>query len=200
MRPALRDDAKVAAGLLYESATGMYDPYAGGRRSALRVIEAAFKRGGTSASCEVVTVAEAGGRVVAAMAAFPVAEANRRASRFLRVSLRHLPPWRWPGALRVYRLGGRATPPPPPSALYVDALATDAGARRGGAAAALLAEAERLAAWRGLRFVALDTQLLNEPARALYASSGFVTTERRTGAGGLPAMVGLVKPVPAPPP
>ena len=80
----------------------------------------------------------------------PTTSGRRGRTRFLRVTLRSVPPWRWPGALWLYRASGR----------------DGAGARRGTAStstrwpprpalppprrgAALLDEAERRGARRG---------------------------------------------------
>ena len=65
----------------------------------------------------------------------------------------------------------------------------------GGAARALLAEAERQARGLGFRSVALDTAMSNEPARALYASAGFDEVDYRAPGRGLPGFVALVKPL-----
>src|SRR4051794_41969163 len=114
----------------------MYDRFAGGEDRAKLVLRRAFADPGNNASVEVVTVAELDGEVAAALAAFPVEQTPRRASRFLRIALRALPPWRWPGALRLYWAGARAAPSPPAGALYVDALATGGRPRRRGGATA----------------------------------------------------------------
>jgi ribosomal protein S18 acetylase RimI-like enzyme len=74
----------------------------------------------------------------------------------------------------LYRAGARAAPNPPHNWLYVDALATDPGLRRRGAARALLDEAERKARRLGRPAVALDTSLDNRQARSLYLEPGFV--------------------------
>jgi ribosomal protein S18 acetylase RimI-like enzyme len=161
----------------------------------MRVIAAAVEVTGTNASREVVTVAELNGTIAGAMAAFPVEEAGFRARAFLRVTLRNLPLWRWPAALRLYQAGGRAAPAPPEGSFYVDALAVAAGARRRGVALALLAGAEREAGARGLDLVSLDTALDNRPARALYLDAGFEEVAYRPPARGLPGFVALVKPV-----
>ena len=145
IRPAEPGDAAQVSRLLYETATGMYDLYAGGTRRALRILDAAYGRDGTSASREIVSVAELDGQVAGALAAFPVAEGDRRASRFLRVTLVRTPPWKWPVTLRIFRMGADMTPAPPPESLYIDALATDERFRRRGVATALLAEAGRIA-------------------------------------------------------
>jgi ribosomal protein S18 acetylase RimI-like enzyme len=195
VRPARADDTAAVTPLLYESATGMYDRFAGGRERALAVIAAAVDRPGTNASTDVVTVAELDGRVAGAMSAFPVGEAALRARGFLRVTLRTLPPWRWPSALWLYRAGADAAPAPPESTLYVDALAVDAGARRRGVGLALLAGAEAEARRRGLSAVSLDTALDNKPARALYLDAGFGEMAYRPPARGLPGFVALVKPL-----
>ena len=99
----------------------------------------------------------------------------------------------------LFWAGAHATPSPPEETLYVDALAVDAGARRQGAARALLAEAEREARERGLPAVSLDTALDNKAARSLYLSAGFDEVAYRPPGRGLPGFVALVKRVgPAP--
>jgi ribosomal protein S18 acetylase RimI-like enzyme len=193
VRRAEPADFPAAARLLHHSAEDMYDRFAGGRERALRLLERSLAEPGNASSADVVWVAEVDGRVAAAMAAFPVEEALPRAAAFLRLALRHAPPWRWPEALVLYWLGGRAAPTPPPAALYVDALATDPAFRRRGAARALLAEAERLARTRGLPAVALDTTVGNRDARALYAREGFEEVAYRPPGRRLPGFVGLVK-------
>jgi ribosomal protein S18 acetylase RimI-like enzyme len=189
------DEAAAVVALLHESAAGMYDRFAGGRERALRTLERAFHELGNSASAEVVWVVEVDGEIAAAMAGFPVDEALARSRAFLRFALRGSPFWRWPGALRLYWLGGRASPSPPPAAFYIDALATDAAYRRRGMARALLAEAEQQARARGLPSVALDTTLDNKPARSLYVSAGFDEVAYRPPTRALPGFVALVKPL-----
>ena len=140
-------------------------------------------------------MAETGGEVIGALAAFPVEESAARAGAFLRLALRGVPPWRWPGALRIYWIGGRAVPSPPTSSLYVDALAVVEGARRRGTARALLGHAEELARALGVPSVALDMTLDNRPARSLYLSEGFEEVAYRPPRRGLPGFVALVKPL-----
>jgi ribosomal protein S18 acetylase RimI-like enzyme len=195
IRPAKAEDADVVAHLLYETATGMYDIYAGGARRALRILGAAYRRRGNSASREIVWVAELDGEVAGALAAFPVTEGDRRASRFLRVTLLRTPPWKWPATLRIFHNGADSTPVPPPESLYVDALATDRRFRRRGVALALLEEAARLAADAGLFAVALDTAATNAAAQALYGRAGFVVLERVPPKGRIPGIVGYVRAV-----
>lgn len=193
MRPADPVDADAVAALIYASANGMYDRLAGGAGRAPRVIERAFRRPGTSASAEVVTVAEVDGAVAAAMAAFPAEEASGRSFAFQRLTLRSIPPWRWPGSLWLYWIGTRAAPEPPHECLYIDALATYPDRRRRGAASALLAEAEDRARGLGLRQLALDTSLDNKAARTLYLGEGFEEVAYKPAARGLPGFVALVK-------
>jgi ribosomal protein S18 acetylase RimI-like enzyme len=181
------------ASLLYASAGGMYDRFAGGQGRAYRLLRRAFETPGNNASAEVIQVVEADAGVAAALAAFPVDQTTSRASSFLRLALWAVPPWRWPGTLWLYWAGARAAPNPPPSALYVDALATDPGQRRRGAARALLEEAERKARRLGLPAVALDTALDNRGARSLYLEAGFEEVAYRPPARGLPGFVALVK-------
>jgi ribosomal protein S18 acetylase RimI-like enzyme len=183
------------ARLLYETATGMYDIYAGGARRALRILTAAYDRPGNSASQEVVSVATVGSEVAGALAAFPVDEGDRRASRFLRVTLARTPPWKWPATLRIFHTGADLTPMPPPHSLYIDALATDERFRRRGVARALLDEASRQANELGLENVALDTAATNAGAQALYEGAGFIVTERKPPKGRIPGIIGYVRPV-----
>jgi ribosomal protein S18 acetylase RimI-like enzyme len=195
VRKATPDDFPRVAELLHHSAADMYDRFAGGRERALRVLERSLGEPGNASSAEVVWVAALEDQVAGAMAAFPVDEAASRARAFLRLALRTAPPWRWPVALYLYWAGGRAAPNPPSSALYVDALATDPGFRRRGAARALLAQAERGAREQSLPAVALDTTIANEPARTLYASEGYDEVAYRPPGRGLPGFVALVKPL-----
>jgi ribosomal protein S18 acetylase RimI-like enzyme len=193
IRPAAPEDADAVARLLYETATGMYDVYAGGRRRALRILRAAYRKPGNSASREIVWVAELPGAVAGVLAAFPVAEGDARASRFLRVTLARTPPWKWPATLRIFNTGADLTPVPPPDSLYVDALATEVGYRRRGVASALLGEACRLARDAGLGSVALDTAATNTAAQALYERCGFSVSERRPPRAPVPGIVGYVR-------
>jgi ribosomal protein S18 acetylase RimI-like enzyme len=195
VRKARPEDFARAAELLHHSAADMYDRFSGGRARALRVLRRSLDEPGNASSAEVVWVAAVDGEVAGAMAAFPVEDAAPRARAFLRIALRAAPPWRWPVALYLYWAGGRAAPSPPASAFYVDALATDPGFRRRGAARALLAAAEREARQRQLPAIALDTTIANEPARALYASEGFDEVAYRPPGRGLPGFVALVKPL-----
>jgi GNAT superfamily N-acetyltransferase len=193
IRPAAEADVEPVARLLYDSAGGMYDRFAGGRQRALRVISRAFADAGNNASRDVVKVAEVDGSVAGAMASFPVSQMPERSSTFLRLTLRTIPPWRWPGCLRLYWSGLRASPAPPDSSYYVDAIATEPELRRRGIARALLAEAERDARRLGLPAIALDTSLQNKPARALYLAAGYDEVAYRPAGRGLPGFVALVK-------
>ena len=193
MRPYRPSDSRAATALLYESAGGMYDRYAGTRRLAERALRRALEREGNSASADVVWVAELDGQVAGVMATMPFDQWTPRAQTLLGVTIRSLPPWRWPTALWRYRTSGRSAPQPPPGSLYIDSLATAEGFRRRGVARALLAEAERQARERGLRSLALDTWVENQAARALYGGAGFSEVARSPAVNGLPAWVSLVK-------
>jgi ribosomal protein S18 acetylase RimI-like enzyme len=186
-------DAAAVAPILYESSGGLYDRYAGTRDLAERAIRRALGRDGTTSSADVVCVAELDGQVAGAMAAMPYGEWTPRAHAFLRVTLRSIPPWRWPRAIAVYRAGGRSAPEPPRSCLYVDSLATAVPFRRRGVARALLEEADRQARALDLRHVALDTWVDNRAARALYAKEGFEEVAVTPGRGVLPGGVSLMK-------
>ncbi len=186
-------DLETTAALLYESAGGMYDRYAGSRSLAERTLARALAREGTTASADVVRVVELDGRVAGAMAAMPFGEWTPRAHAFLRTTLRNIPAWRWPATLWLYRASGRRAPEPPPLSFYVDSLATGEPFRRRGVARALLDDAERQAREHRLRAVALDTWVDNRPARALYEKAGFVEIAQTPAAHGLPGGVSLLK-------
>ena len=173
----------------------MYDRFAGGRERALTVLRGALPSSGSSASVEVIALAELDGQVAGVMAAFPVGEAGTRARAFLRLTLRSLPLERWPAALWLYWAGARAAPAPREESLYVDALAVEASVRRRGVARALLAHAEEQARRAGLHALSLDTSLDNEAARALYASAGYDEVAYRPPGRRLPGFVALVKPL-----
>lgn len=193
VRSARESDGDPVALLLYESAAGMYDRFTGGRGRAIRLLGRAFEGSGNNASREVISVAEMNGRVAGALAAFPVEETVTRAGAFLRLALRSIPPWRWPGAMWLYWSGARAVPNPPDAAFYVDALAVEESLRRRGAARALLAAAEVRARELELSSIALDTSLDNKAARALYLSAGYDEVAYRPAGRGLPGFVALVK-------
>ena len=193
VRPFRPDDAPAATTLLYESSGGMYDRYAGSRKLAERSIRRALASERTTASADVVWVAELDGEVVGVMAGMPYDEWTPRAYRFLRATLRSIPPWRWPAALWLYRASGRTSLEPREACFYIDSLATAADHRRRGVARALLAEAERHATGGGLRAVALDTWVDNKPARALYVSAGYEEVAYTPALSGLPGGVSLLK-------
>ena len=192
VRKAVKDDSEAVTALLYESSPEIYDRFAGNRERAMRILSEAFAEPGNVASSEVSWLAEADGRTVAAMAAFPIAEGPERARAFTRLALRRVPFWLWGRTLRLYTAGTRA---PRDQSLYIDALATDAAYRRRGAATALLDEAERQALEQGLRAVALDTTIENSGARAFYAGAGFDEIAYRAASRSLPGFVALVRPV-----
>ncbi len=193
VRPYEPGDAAAVAPILYESSGGLYDRYAGSRALAERAICRALAKEGTSASRDVVYVADLDGQVAGAMAAMPYPEWTPRAQAFLWVTLRSIPPWRWPRTIAIYRASGRVAPEPPRSCLYVDSLATAARFRRRGVARALLDAADELARTLGLRYVALDTWIDNRGARSLYAGAGFQEVAFTAGRGLLPGGVSLVK-------
>jgi ribosomal protein S18 acetylase RimI-like enzyme len=193
VRKAGQDDAAVAAQLLFESAPDMYMRFSGGRERAIATLERAFGEPGNLASGDVTWLAEVDGRPAAVMAGFPVEQAALRSRAYLGLTLRGTPLWRWPGVLRLYWLGGRASPTPRNDSFYIDALATDPEFRRRGAASALLDEAERQARAHGLPAVSLDTTMNNDGARALYARAGYDEVVYRPPSRRLPGFVGLVK-------
>ena len=193
VRPFTAGDEEATVPLLYDSSGGMYDRLAGNRALAERALRRALTREQTTASADVVWVAELDGAVVGAMAAMPYAEWTPRAHRFLRSTLLTVPPWRWPRALWLYRSSGRTAPEPSASSLYIDSLATALEQRRRGVARTMLEEAEQMARRDGLRALALDTWQDNRPARALYVGAGFEEVAYTPAVGSLPGGVSLVK-------
>jgi len=190
VRPATTADPADA--LLYLSAKPYYDAYAGSEARARALVAAVYRRRGHAASFEVCEVAEVDGELAGVMASFPVSEGDERARRFVSLTAPRVPPWRWPALLRHLRAAASVSPHPPPSMLYVDALAVDPAFRRRGVASALLAHAEAAAAAAPeLHGVALDTGLQNEPARALYAATGYREREiRRAPSAAAAAAIG----------
>ena len=177
VRPARPEDPAVR--LLFESAKPYYTAYAGSEQRALALLDALWARPGHAASYELCRVAVSDDQIVGLMAGFPVTDGDRLSRRFIRMTLRRLPPWCWPQTFRHLRAAGNVSPHPPLDAYYVDALAVDARWRRRGVAQRLLEDAAAQAREAGLYRLALDTGLHNAPARALYAASGFVQREVR---------------------
>jgi ribosomal protein S18 acetylase RimI-like enzyme len=180
VRPARPEDPAVR--LLFESAKPYYTAYAGSEQRALALLTALWARTGHAASYELCRVAVSGDRIVGLVAGFPVQEADRLSRRFVGMTFRRLPPWRWPHTYRHLRAAGEVAPRPPFDAYYVDALAVDPRYRRQGVAHRLLEEAAAQARGAGLKRLALDTGLQNEPARALYRAFGFDQREIRRAA------------------
>ena len=197
VRRAEPADFPVAARLLHQSAADMYDRFAGGRERALRLLERSLARPGTASSARGRLAGRAGrARSRPGWPAFPVAEAVRRSTAFLRLALRSAPPWHWLPALRLYWVGGRAAPTPPRRRLLRRRARHRPGvpqARRRRRPARRRRSARPCA--RGLRSVALDTTEGNAEARALYAREGFEEVAYRPAARGLPGFVALVKPL-----
>jgi ribosomal protein S18 acetylase RimI-like enzyme len=177
VRPATAADR--ADGLLYESARPYYDAYAGEEARARHLLATVWDEGGHAASWEVCAVAEVDGNVVGVLAGYPVDRADRYARRFLALTVRRIPPWRWPGVVAHLHAAQRLSPHPRASAWYIDALAVAPHWRRRGVARRLLDEACRRAAAAGLDGVALDTGVENAPARSLYETAGFHLEEIR---------------------
>ena len=193
VRPARRGDAGAVAALVYQTSPVLHDRFAGDRRRALGLLEAAFERAGTNASAEIVRVAELEAELAAAMACFCAREARRRNDALLRLALSRSLPWRWPSLLRFFRRGRRTTPSPPADSLYIDALASDPLYRRRGVARALLAAAEEEARRLGLAALSLETVDTNSAARSLYESAGFSARSESLPAGDFPGFVLYVK-------
>jgi ribosomal protein S18 acetylase RimI-like enzyme len=196
IRQARDEDAPAVARLIYLTSQPGYRLFAGDERRALRMIERAFADPCSDCARDVVTVAELDGGVAGAMAAFPASEGDERRRRFVRIAMRHRPPWRWPRIALLGWQGARHSPPAPPDSFYVDALSTAERFRRRGVAAALLGAAERSARELGLGAVALDTVATNTGARALYEGFGFTVDAEVAAAPPIPALVGYVKRVP----
>ena len=192
VRTARAEDGPLVAELFYSTDPDVFDRMCGSEELARALLEACFARPGTSASSEVVRVAEVDGEPAGAMAAFPLAESDARSRPFYRLLMRRTPPWRWPAQRRLRREAENA-PQPPRGSLYVDSLATVPRFQRRGVATALLADAEAQARAMGIRTVAIDTGAENEAARAAYSAAGFRQTGRSSPTASLPGYVGFAK-------
>jgi len=158
----------------------------------------AFERGGNSGSAEVMRVAEVGAEHAGVICCYPVWEAPARARAFLRLGLDAAPRRRRLVMHAFLFRMQRATPVPPRESLYVDALATAPAFRRSGVGRALLAAAEEHARRHGLIRVALETEVTNAPARALYESCGFVAGAEGPRVRGVPRYIAYVRELGAP--
>jgi ribosomal protein S18 acetylase RimI-like enzyme len=183
----------MLAPLLYEVSPAAHDRFAGGRERALRLIAAGLQRGGTSGSPEVTHVAEVAARPAGIVCCYPVGEGAKRAAAYAKIGLRQAPVWRRPLMLRFLRRMERVTPAPAPDSLYVDALGTAPEFRRRGVATVLLAAVEDRARCLGLGRVSLETEVDNEPARALYEARGFVPGAVGPRFRGLPQYMAYAK-------
>jgi ribosomal protein S18 acetylase RimI-like enzyme len=189
IRPAEpRDDATVAR-LLYESAAGRYDLFAGGRERAVRLLEATIATPGNDTSRDGVMVAELDGEVAGMLASFPTREGDERRRRWLRMAYRRRAPWHWPAMMRIAAAGDAIPYEPPADSLYIDGLTTDARFRRRGVATALLGAVDERARTLGLTCVALDTSAANTGAQALYERAGFRVAKRTEPNPPIPGIV-----------
>ena len=183
------------ARLLYESAAGRYDLFAGGRERALRLLAVTIATPGNDTSRDGVLVALFDSDVAGALAAFSAAEMEARRRRWMRLAYRRRAPWRWPRMMRVAAAAAGVAERPPSDALYVDGLATDPRFRRRGVASALLDAASERARSLGLRSIALDTAAGNVDAQALYRRERFTEVGRSDPRGPIPAAVLYVREV-----
>ncbi len=180
VRPAAPDDPAVP--LLYASAAGYYDRFAGSRDDALRILGRLWPRTGHTASYAITVVAEdpedPEDGLLGVLAGFPVADADALVRRFLRMALPRVRPWHLPRTAAHLLAAGRVSPRPPARSWYVDALAVAPEARRRGVARTLLDAAADEARGAGARILALDTGIENEDAQALYLATGFAERAR----------------------
>jgi ribosomal protein S18 acetylase RimI-like enzyme len=189
VRPAEPRDDRAVAALMYETASGRYDHFAGDRDRALRLLLTTIARPGNDTSRDGIVVAELDGQIAGMVATFPMAEGDERRRRFNRSAMRRRAPWHWPRLRRLERMGEELDPEPRADALYIDALATDERFRRRRVATTLLDAAAERARELGLRALALDTTAANTAARALYEKAGFRLTGEEPAGPIIPAVV-----------
>jgi ribosomal protein S18 acetylase RimI-like enzyme len=195
IRPAEPRDDPAIARLLYETASGRYDLFAGSRERSLRLLAATIATPGNDTSRDGVVVAELDGQVAGIVAAFASAEGDERRREWLRIAYRRRAPWHWPGMRRAAARGDAIPFEPPADSLYIDGLATDARFRRRGVATTLLGAADERARRLGLSSLALDTAATNAGARALYEATGFQVAKELEPAPPLPGIVFYVRDV-----
>jgi ribosomal protein S18 acetylase RimI-like enzyme len=193
VRQARPRDASVVAPLLYEVAPGSWRRYTGSRARSIAVAAATLGRPGTDTSADVTLVAVRDGDVAGVLVGFPLSEMNGRQWRQLRIACEKLPLWRWPRTLLVFLRERGVMKETPADSYYVDALITARDHRRRGVARALLSAAEDRARARGVAWLALDTDVDNTKARALYESFGFVARAEEGPKHGEPGTVLYVK-------
>lgn len=189
VRPAEPRDDRAVAALIYETAAGRFDHFAGDRDRALRLLRATIAKPGNDTSRDGIVLAELDHQIAGIVAMFPMAEGDKRRRRFNRAAMRRRAPWHWPRLMRLERMGEELDPDPRHDALYIDALATDERFRRRGVANRLLDAAADRARELGLRALALDTTAANAPARALYEKAGFRLTGEEPAGPIIPAVV-----------
>lgn len=189
VRPAEPRDDRAVAALIYETAAGRFDHFAGNRDRALRLLGTTIAQPGTDTSRDGIVVAEIDRQIAGVVVTFPMAEGEERRHRFNRIAIRRRAPWHWPRLLRLERMGEDLDPEPRRDALYIDALATDERFRRRGVASSLLDAAADRARELGLRALSLDTTAANAPARALYERAGFRLTGEEPAGPIIPAVV-----------
>jgi ribosomal protein S18 acetylase RimI-like enzyme len=176
IRPARREDAERAAGLILEPPGGLHDIFYD-RAKALRVARAAFLAADSALGYERALVAEDDRAVVAFMARFPGSQWSRlRVSTGLAMVRASLPF----GAVTLLRRGraqDRGMAPIASTSLYVMSLAVAPERRSRGIGARLLRRALEEARLLDLRSVALDVARENVRAIEFYRREGFVPVD-----------------------
>jgi ribosomal protein S18 acetylase RimI-like enzyme len=177
LRRATRGEASAVAPLFLEAVPSI-EIVLGGRRTALRGLEACYRTERTELSHRFGLVAEQDGDVAGIAIAFP-----GRLYQGLKLGTgvalaRAAGPRHAPEVVRRERVLARLLPKVDPGFLYLSMVAVAPAHRRQGVAAALMrrvvAGAERLELG-----VALDTPMDNEPARVLYKGFGFQAVAAR---------------------
>lgn len=179
LRTASPDDAGEASALIYETMGTLGDFLFGqpGRGESIRVVAALFRQAGHLLSYEHSTLAEADGRIVGIVQAFPGADLWKATLGLMRAGIRC-----W-GLRFALRLGWRGLPlafEPVAGAdeYYVQTLAVAPSFRNRGIGRALLENAQRQTVERGFPVCSLDVLLDNTDALRFYQREGFTIARK----------------------
>ena len=92
VRPAEPRDDRAVAALIYETAAGRFDHFAGNRDRALRLLAATIAKPGNDTSRDGILLVEVDRQIAGIVVTFPMAEGEGRRHRFNRMAMRRRAP------------------------------------------------------------------------------------------------------------
>jgi ribosomal protein S18 acetylase RimI-like enzyme len=187
IRPAVPQDAQMAAGLLADSMgeAGLVLMGLGQRETMLCSLTNIFPYPNTRYSMDCAWMAVVDGQPAGLLLAFPGYELDSRLMGLM------IPMFKVYGLVDLMRLVWRSFPvitgeETEPQQFYIAQMAVLPSYRQRGIGTALLAFAEQLALRRGLTECSLIVEIGNDAARSLYLHTGYEVTGRHE----TPALVG----------